>query len=388
MKRIRLGNRAPEHHASTHTMNNLPDGEDCFNGHRYHAYNDWAKREYGGRLQKVSIDAGFTCPNRDGLLGVGGCTFCNNEGFSPSYLREQRDIVTQIDTGVEFMRRRYPRTKGFVAYFQSYSNTYRDLEELKATYDIALSHPDICGIVIGTRPDCLPEETLDYLAELATHTMVELEIGIESCDDEVLRECLRGHDFACTQDAIKRAAGRGLFITGHLLLGLPLESRDSLIAGAKALSTLPLDAMKFHQLQILRGTRLANQYRISPDSVPLLNPESYLDAVIDMLEYLPPSVKIQRLGSEVPPSVLVSPDWGMRLSKFPALLESRLQTRNTWQGRLFSENVRRIGATDAIAHRRCQSSSSGDQRHIYGVTHTLTDKLGEYVTIQTENTSS
>lgn len=320
-------------------MNKFPDSESLFNGHRYHAYNDWAKREYGGRLQKVSLDAGFTCPNRDGLLGIGGCTFCNNDGFSPSYLREQREIVTQIDTGVEFMRRRYPRTLGFIAYFQSYSNTYKDLEELKKTYDVALSHPDICGIVIGTRPDCLPEETLDYLAELATHSMVELEIGIESCNDEVLRECLRGHDFACTQDAIRRAAARGLFITGHLLLGLPLESRDSLIAGARALSTMPLDAMKFHQLQILRGTRLANQYRATPASVTLLDPESYLNAVIDMLEYLPPSIKIQRLGSEVPPSVLVSPDWGMRLSKFPTLLEARLQARNTWQGRLFSENV-------------------------------------------------
>lgn len=306
-----------------------------FFGHRYHAYNDWAKHEYGGRLQKVSIDAGFTCPNRDGSLGIGGCTYCNNEGFSPSYLLEQRDIFTQIDTGIEFMRRRYPKTKAFIAYFQSYSNTYDDLDALKQVYGLALSHPDIAGIAIGTRPDCLPEETLDYLAELATRTMVELEIGIESCNDDVLEECLRGHDFACTQDAIRRAAKRNLFVTGHLLLGLPLESRDSLIAGARALAALPLDALKFHQLQIVRGTRLANLYRAAPDSISLLTPESYLDAVIDMLELLPPGIKIQRLGSEVPPSVLVSPDWGMRLFKFPAMLEAKLEARNTWQGRLY-----------------------------------------------------
>ncbi|MBK7357264.1 TIGR01212 family radical SAM protein [Propionivibrio sp.] len=306
-----------------------------FFGHRYHAYNDWAKHEYGGRLQKVSIDAGFTCPNRDGSLGIGGCTYCNNEGFSPSYLLEQRDIFTQIDTGIEFMRRRYPKTKAFIAYFQSYSNTYDDLDALKQVYGLALSHPDIAGIAIGTRPDCLPEETLDYLAELATRTMVELEIGIESCNDDVLEECLRGHDFACTQDAIRRAAKRDLFVTGHLLLGLPLESRDSLIAGARALAALPLDALKFHQLQIVRGTRLANLYRAAPDSISLLTPESYLDAVIDMLELLPPGIKIQRLGSEVPPSVLVSPDWGMRLFKFPAMLEAKLEARNTWQGRLY-----------------------------------------------------
>ncbi len=313
---------------------NLP----LFSGHRYHAYNDWAKRELGGRLQKVSIDAGFTCPNRDGSLGIGGCSFCNNEGFSPSYLREQRDISAQIDTGIEFMRRRYPRTKAFLAYFQSYSNTYDDLESLKKTYEIALRHPDISGLVIGTRPDCLPDETLDYLAELSTRMLVELEIGIESCNDDVLRECLRGHDFACTQGAILRAASRGLFITGHLLLGLPLETPASLIAGAKELARLPLDALKFHQLQIVRGTRLANQYRAAPDSVSLLSPEKYLDAVIDMLEHLPPHIKVQRLGSEVPPDVLVSPDWGMRLFKFPAMLEARLQARDTWQGKLFQSD--------------------------------------------------
>ncbi len=307
-----------------------------FSGRRYHGYNDWAKLTYGGRLQKVSIDAGFTCPNRDGSLGVGGCSFCNNEGFSPSYLRKQPDIYSQIDLGIEFMRRRYPKTLGFLAYFQSYSNTYDSLENLKKTYALALSHPQIIGLVIGTRPDCLSDEILDYLAELASQTLVELEIGIESCNDFVLQECLRGHDFACTQEAIRRAAGRGLFITGHVLLGLPHETQDSLLAGARALSCLPLDALKFHQLQIVRGTRLANQYRADPASLTLLGPEGYLDAVIDMLEVLPPHFKIQRLGSEVPPDVLVSPDWGMRLYKFPAMLEARLEARETWQGRLFS----------------------------------------------------
>ena len=316
------------------TMTSLPDTLTRFNGRRYHVYNDWVRQAHGGRMQKVSIDAGFTCPNRDGAKGVGGCTFCNNEGFSPSYLLQERDILRQIDIGIEFMRRRYPRTKNFLAYFQSYSNTYDKLDKLKALYDVALGHPDIAGIVIGTRPDCLPDEVLDYLADLATRTLVELEIGIESCNDEVLRECLRGHDFACTQNAIRRAAQRGLFITGHLLLGLPLETRDSLIAGAKELAALPIDALKFHQLQIVRGTRLANQYRADPESVSLLDPATYLDAVIDVLEYLPPSIKIQRLGSEVPPNVLVSPDWGFRLSRFPEMLKKRLEERNTWQGRL------------------------------------------------------
>ncbi len=310
-----------------------------FSGRRYHVYNDWVKIAHGGRVQKVSIDAGFTCPNRDGSLGVGGCSFCNNEGFTPSYLREQRDIHQQIDTGIAFMRRRYPNTRAFLAYFQSYSNTYGELDRLKALFDAARTPHDISGIVVGTRPDCLPNETLDYLAELSRDTLVELEIGIESCNDAVLRECLRGHDFACTEDAIRRAAQRGLFITGHLLIGLPLETRESLITGAQALAGLPLDALKFHQLQIIRGTRLANQYRSAPASISLLSPEDYLDTVIDMLEHLPPTVKIQRLGSEVPPNLRVSPDWGMRLERFPALLEARLLQRETWQSRRFARQA-------------------------------------------------
>ena len=313
-----------------------PDLLASFNGRRYHAYNDWVKHAHGGRRQKISIDAGFTCPNRDGKLGIGGCSFCNNEGFTPGYLREQRDIDSQIETGLAFMRRRYPDTKTFLAYFQSYSNTYGNIESLKERYATALSHPAISGLAIGTRPDCLPEDILDYLAELAQRVPVELEIGIESCSDAVLRECLRGHDFACTRDAIRRAARRGLFITGHLLLGLPLETRESLITGARALARLPIDALKFHQLQIVRGTRLANQYRADPASVPLMSPDDYLEAVADVLEHLPPRVKIQRLGSEVPPAQRVSPDWGIRMDRFPAMLDERLRKRGGWQGRLVS----------------------------------------------------
>ncbi|MDR2452264.1 MAG: TIGR01212 family radical SAM protein [Candidatus Accumulibacter sp.] len=310
-----------------------PPGE--FAGRRYHAWNDWVKRVHGGRLQKVSVDAGFTCPNRDGTLGVGGCAFCNNDGFTPAYLRRQRGILEQIDTGVAFLRRRYPGTKVFLAYFQSYSNTYGKIGRLRECYETALGHPDIGGLAIGTRPDCLPDEVLDYLADLARRVPLELEIGIESCNDAVLRECLRGHDFACTRDALRRAAERGLSVTGHLLLGLPLETRESLIEGARALADLPIDALKFHQLQIVRGTRLAGRYRADPASVPLMRPETYLDAVADMLERLPARVRIQRLGSEVPLEQRVSPDWGLRVSRFPALLDALLAARRTWQGRLF-----------------------------------------------------
>lgn len=317
-------------------MNRPPVIPEAFGGRRYNVYNEWAKKRYGGRLQKISVDAGFTCPNRDGTLGFGGCSFCNNQGFSPSYLRQERDLGRQIDTGIEFIRRRYPRTRAFLAYFQSYSNTYAPLERLEGIYGAALAHPDIAGIVVGTRPDCLPDETLDYLAGLSKRVFVELEIGIESCSDEVLAECQRGHDFACTRDAFHRAARRGLFLTGHLLLGLPLETRESLLRGARALAALPLDALKFHQLQIIRHTRLAERYLAAPENFPLLDTESYFDGVIDILERLPADIKIQRLGSEVPPDVRVSPDWGMRLDAFPPRFESRLLARDAWQSRLYT----------------------------------------------------
>ena len=306
-----------------------------YNGRRFHAYNDWIKRTHGGRLQKISVNAGFTCPNRDGSLGVGGCSFCNNEGFSPSYLRDKPDLFDQIDTGVDFVRRRYSEVKQFIAYFQSYSNTYGDISAVSRIYEQVLSHPDIHGLAIGSRPDCLSDDMLDYLAELSKRTFIELEIGIESCNDQVLAECLRGHDFSCTEDAIYRAAQRNLFITGPLLIGLPKETRESMIEGARVLSHMPLDALKFHQLQIVRNTRLANQYQNAPESIRLLSPDEYVDMVIDMLEYLPAKMKIQRLGSEVPPSQRLSPDWGMRLERYPHLFEARLKARNTWQGRLF-----------------------------------------------------
>lgn len=305
-----------------------------FNDRRYFAWNDWAKATLGGRVQKVSLDAGFTCPNRDGSLGRGGCSFCSNRAFTPSYLVGMPDMQAQLETGIAFAQRRYPRASRYLAYFQSYSNTYGDMARLRDCYEQALAHPGVVGLVIGTRPDCLPDAVLDYLAELSRRCIVELEIGIESCDDEVLVRCRRGHDHATSEDAIRRAAARGLSVTGHLLFGLPGETRDSVRAGATRLAALPLAALKFHHLQIVRGTRLAVQWKREPGSIAMLSPDDYLDWVIDVLELLPASMRIQRLGSEVPPAQRIAPAWDMRLTAFAAMLTERLAARETWQGRL------------------------------------------------------
>ena len=290
------------------------------------------KIRHGGRVQKVSVDAGFTCPNRDGLLGTGGCTFCNNAGFMPGYLDRRQPIAAQIDTGLRFLGRRYPATQRYIAYFQGYSNTYGEFARLRACYEEALAHPRIAGLAIGTRPDCLPDEVLDYLAALAREHIVELEIGVESCNDAVLARVNRGHDFAASAAAIHRAAARGLEVTAHLMLGLPGESYASMIAGAGRLSALPLHALKLHQLQLVRGTALAREWQRDPARVPLLDEQAYLALLADFVEHLAPAILLQRLGSEVPPALKLAPHWNIRLSELAPRLSAELARRGTWQG--------------------------------------------------------
>jgi len=306
-----------------------------FGARRFFSWNDQQKKKYGGRVQKVSVDAGFTCPNRDGSKGIGGCTFCNNAGFTPSYLREQKDIARQIETGLDFFSRRYPNTRHFVAYFQAYSNTYASVDQLRAVYEAALAHPKIDGLVLGTRPDCVPDDVLDYLAELSHSKIIELELGIESCNNATLARINRGHSFADAEDAVRRAAVRGLEVGAHLMFDLPGESRASMLAGAAKLSALPLGSLKLHQLQIVKGTQLANEWRRDPDSLPIMPPEDYFALVVDFLEQLSPMIAIQRVGSEVPPSHKLAPNWNMRLHELLPRLESLLEERQTWQGKLY-----------------------------------------------------
>lgn len=311
-----------------------------FGERRYRAWNDDVRRRHGGRVQKVSVSAATTCPNRDGSVGRGGCTFCNNDGFTPSYLRGQPSITAQIDTGLAFLRRRYPGSVQFIAYFQTYTNTHGDFDRLCAAYDEALAHPAIGGLAIGTRPDCLPAPVLQHLAGLAGRGILELEIGVESTDDEALRRVNRGHDWACSVDAIERAAAAGLDVTAHLILGLPGESRASMLAGAARLSALPLTALKLHQLQIVRGTALARQWRADPASVPLFDEAGYIGLLADFVERLSPAIGLQRLASEVPPALKLAPAWNLRLPELPPRLSAELARRESWQGRLCAQAPR------------------------------------------------
>lgn len=323
---------------------------DCFpDGKRYNTFVGYYKRVYGERLQKLVIDAGFTCPNRDGTVGYGGCSFCDNAAFHPSYSTAGKSIAAQIDEGIEFHQVRYRNTRHYLAYFQSYSNTYAPLPRLKELYLEALSHPHIVGIVIGTRPDCIDEEKLDWLAELKAgmalpdwrrdgfgSPVVKVEYGIESCYDATLLRVGRGHDVAAAERAVKLSAERGLDPGAHFILGLPGESRSMLVDQCSFISSLPLHSVKFHQLQLVKGTRIEKEYAAVPDDFLRLDLPEYLDLVVDILECLRPDLYIERVAGEVPPRFVNETQWGLiRNFQILHLLDDCLSGRDTWQGRLF-----------------------------------------------------
>ena len=305
---------------------------------RYNSYSQYFKSLFGSRVQKLSISAGFTCPNRDGKLSTGGCTFCSNEAFNPSYCSPEKSIRQQIEEGIEFHQRRYRRADKYLAYFQAYSNTYKPLEELKTIYQQALDIPSIKGIVIGTRPDCIDEPLLHYLNEVQQTHYVMLEYGVESVYDETLRLVNRGHDFATAQKAIEKTAQYGIPCGGHFIFGLPGETIAMMLDAADIISQLPLTTVKFHQLQIFKGTPMASTYLEHPEAFHLFNLEEYINFVIDFTERLNPSIVIERFAGEVPPRYLVSEPWmKLRYDQVLNLIEKRMEERNTWQGKLFTK---------------------------------------------------
>jgi uncharacterized protein len=294
------------------------------------------KRKYGRRVQKLSLDAGFTCPNRDGIRGRGGCTYCNNDAFNPSYCQPEKTIRRQLEEGIAFHKQRYRRTELYLAYFQAYSNTYASLDNLRILYEEALAVPGVIGLVISTRPDCVDEEKLDYLAELQKKTFVAVEYGIESCYNKTLERINRGHAFEDAVDAVQQTAARDLRTTAHLIFGLPGESRDEMLSEAGILSRLPLNAIKFHQLQIVKGTMMAKQYGEHPERFALFSYEEYIPFMVSFLERLHPDIQVDRMTGETPPGYLIAPDWGKkRAYEIQDEIYAYMEKNDTWQGRYF-----------------------------------------------------
>ena len=315
-------------------------------GKRYNSSVGHFRRLYGERLQKLVIDAGFSCPNRDGAVGVGGCTYCDNAAFHPNYSTPDMDIITQLDEGISFHKVRYRNAGKYLAYFQAYSNTYGPLERLRQVYTRALSHPEVVGIVIGTRPDCIDGEKLDLLEGIMKDglpgweregfgkPLVIVEYGIESCYDSTLKRINRGHDFACAEKAVRMTAERGIETGAHFILGLPGETREMLLEQCSLINSLPLTSVKFHQLQIVKGTKMEKEFALNPEEFLTPTLPEYLDLIVDILERLRPDLCIERVAGEVPPRFVNSTRWGLiRNFEILRMLDVRLEERNTYQGR-------------------------------------------------------
>lgn len=286
------------------------------------------------KVQKISINAGFTCPNRDGSVGYGGCTYCNNQTFNPAYCHTEKSVSQQLEEGKLFFARKYPDMK-YLAYFQAYTNTYGQLEELKRKYEEALTVEGVVGLVIGTRPDCMPDSLLDYLEELSKRTFLLVEYGIESTNDETLKRINRGHTFAESENTIRKTAARGIPVGGHIILGLPGEEKEMLIEQAGILSKLPLTTLKLHQLQLIKGTRMAAEYEKTPANFHLYTADEYIDLVIDYIEHLRPDMVLERFVSQSPKELLIAPDWGLKNYEFTDKVKKRMKERDAWQGKYY-----------------------------------------------------
>ncbi len=325
------------------------------NGRRYHSYADHFRQRYGQRMQKLSIDAGFSCPNREADRQKGGCTFCNNSAFNPSYCSPAKSITQQLDEGISFHEHRYRKAGRYLAYFQAYSNTYAPLPVLRERYSEALSHERVGGLIVGTRPDCVDDGVLELLEELREtydNPYIAVEYGIESCYDDTLQRVRRGHDFATTRSAIERTAAHGIACGGHLILGLPGENRKRMLEEASLINTLPLNSLKLHQLQILKGSEMAGQMNEAVEEEEGWGLrrgfalEEYIALVCDFLERLRPDIMLERFAGEVPPRFQACPErsWRrpdgrlLRNEEIPVLVERELERRNSWQGMRLSTN--------------------------------------------------
>ena len=302
---------------------------------RYNDLSAYLSAHFPYKVQKISLNAGFTCPNRDGTVGHGGCTYCNNQTFNPAYCKTEKTVTEQLEEGKQFFARKYPEMK-FLAYFQAYTNTYAELEELKRKYEEALQVKDVVGIVIGTRPDCMPDTLLDYLEELNQRTFLIVEYGVESTDNDTLKRINRGHTFEVAEEAIRKTAARGIRVGAHIILGLPGETNDQLIEQAGVLSRLPLATLKLHQLQLIKGTRMAHEFEMQPEDFHLYSADEYIDLVIDYVEHLRPDIVLERFVSQSPKELLIAPDWGLKNHEFTDKVKKRMRERDAWQGKKYA----------------------------------------------------
>jgi radical SAM protein (TIGR01212 family) len=308
----------------------FPWGDD----RRFNSYNRFLKQRFGGRVQKLTLDAGFTCPNRDGTVGIGGCTYCCNDAFNPAYCDPGKSIRQQIDEGIRFHHRPGVKPAGYFAYFQAFSNTYAPLTRLRDMYEEATAHPSVLGLIIATRPDCIDNPLLDYLQELQEHIFVTLEIGMESCRNETLRRINRGHDVACAVRAIEQAASHHIPVGTHLIFGLPGERPEHWLEDLSLINHLPLHSIKLHQLQIIRDTVMEAEYRLHPNDFFALPFDTYVSFIADYVERLSPDIIIERFAAEVPPRFLSTTGWGgIRYDQVIQAIEKELNVRNSWQGR-------------------------------------------------------
>lgn len=302
---------------------------------RYSDYAHYLAELFPFKVQKISINAGFTCPNRDGSIGVGGCTYCNNQTFNPEYCKTDWSITQQLEEGKLFFSRKYPQMK-YLAYFQAYTNSYGRLDELIKKYEEALAVEDVVGIVIGTRPDCMPKELLDYLEGLNKRTFLCVEYGVESIYEDTLVRINRGHSYPTSIRAIQQTAERGIDVGVHLILGLPGESKEMMLHEADELSKLPIKTLKLHQLQLIRGTRMAHEYEQHPENFHLFSADEYVELIIDFIERLRPDIILDRFVSQSPKSLLIAPDWGLKNFEFTEKIKRRLVERDTWQGKCYN----------------------------------------------------
>lgn len=302
----------------------------------FNDFSGFLQRHFPFKVQKITLDGGFSCPNRDGSKGTGGCTYCNNRTFNPAYCHRSESVTEQMKKGIGFFAHKYPQMR-YLAYFQAYTNTYASLDVLRARYEEALAVEGCVGIVIGTRPDCMPDELLDYLQELATRTFVLVEYGIESCNDITLLRINRGHDYAAAVDAVQRTAARGIAVGAHVILGLPGEDKEAVMRQAEDISRLPLTTLKMHQLQLIRGTRMAEEYAQCPGDFHLFALDDYVDTVVDYVERLRPTLVLERFASQSPKELLIAPDWGLKNHELVERVKRRMRERDTWQGRLYVE---------------------------------------------------